>query len=94
MKTQSMSMRYFMEHDLPTRQMLHSILQCVVDDGDPVVIYDTFIKRGVVANETSIGFLIGALVRLKATNKAVGVWKRYRTCEGMGPIPAKSRIII
>ena len=63
---------YFMEHDLPTRQMLHSILQCVVDD-DPVVIYDTFIKHGVVANEISIGFLIDALVRLKATTKAVGV---------------------
>ena len=78
-----------MEHDLPTRQMLHSILQCVVDD-DPVVIYDTFIKHGVVANEISIGFLISALVRLKATNKAVGVWKRYRTCEGMGPIPPQS----
>eukprot|EP00944_MAST-04C_sp_MAST-4C-sp1_P011507 g11507.t1 len=80
---------YFLEHDLPTRQMLHSILQCVVDD-DPVVIYDTFIKHGVVANEISIGFLISALVRLKATNKAVGVWKRYRTCEGMGPIPPQS----
>ena len=80
---------YFMEHDTPTRQMLHSILQCVVAD-DPVVIYDTFIKQGVVANETSIGFLIDALVRLKATTKAVNVWKTYRTCEGMGPIPPRS----
>lgn len=80
---------YFMEFDCPSRQMLHSLLQCVKDD-NPIGIYDTFVKRGVVANEISIGLLIEALLRLNMLSKAVDVWKTYRNCEGMGPIPPNS----
>eukprot|EP00943_MAST-04B_sp_MAST-4B-sp1_P000502 g502.t1 len=80
---------YFMNFDSPTRQMLHSLLQCVKDD-NPIGIYDTFIKCGVVANEISIGLLIEALIRLNMLSDAVNVWQTYRNCEGMGPIPPNS----
>ena len=78
------------------RKVLHALLRTVQKghNDHPIGLYDSFVNRGLVANEQTIGHLLESLLRYGDLTDACKVWQNFRKVHGMGRIPPSSLLVL